>query len=382
MRSFAAARAKPVLETSGAPYLRASVDLRSVTGAFLLALLPCLAFALYNTGREANLALASMAVAPSTGWRDTVLIALGGGYDPESVLACLLHGALRLLPLLVVSLVAGSLWERVFARLRGRDLVPGVALFAVLFTLGLPPTLPLWQAALGMSFGVVIGKEIFGGTGRYVVHPSLVGLAFLYFSYPGRMKGEAVWVAVDGYTGATSLSLAAAGGAEAIAAGGITWTETFLGRMPGALGETSTLACLSGAAYLVLARAASWRIMLGALLGLAGTSALLAWTSGATIPPAALGWHWQLTLGSFAFVTVFVATDPVSAATTQRGRWIYGLLIGFLVVLIRVASPIHPEGTMLAVLLGNVFAPLIDDGVVRMHVRKRRRRLRASGGIH
>ena len=339
-------RHDPALLTAGAPHVRGRASLRTLTGAFLVALAPCFAFALYNTGYQANLA----AELETVGWRAGLLEFLDVGRATESVFACCVHGALYLLPLLAVSLVVGHFWERVFARFRKRELLPGLGLFATLFALSLPPTLPLWQAALGISFGVVVGKEIFGGTGRYVVHPVLVGLAFLTFTFPGEMRVE------------TLLPV------------GATWTETFLGRIPGTLGETSTLACLVGAAFLIVARAASWRIMLGACLGMVATAYLLGWTSNPALTAAAWPWYWHLTLGSFAFATVFIATDPVSAAMTQTGRWVYGLLIGFLVVLIRVASPIHAEGTTLAILLGNVFAPLIDHGVVRLHVRKRLRR--------
>jgi len=347
---------RPAEHTSGAPHVRGPANLRSVMGAFLVALVPCLAFGLYNTGYQANLALAQPELEASPGWRASVLDLLGVGHDAGNVFACSAYGALYLLPLLIVSLVVGHFWERVFARLRGRELLPGLVLVATLFTLALPPTLPLWQAALGISFGVVVGKEIFGGTGRYVFHPVLVGLAFLTVAYPGHMK------------------------VEALAAEGVTWTETFLGRIPGSLGETSTLACLLGASFLIVARAASWRIMLGVCAGMTATAYLLGWAASDALPVAALPWYWHLTLGSFAFATVFIATDPTSAAMTQTGRWLYGILIGFLIVLIRVASPIHAEGTTLAILLGNVFAPLIDHGVIRLHVRKRLRRLETTGG--
>lgn len=349
-------RKRPAEHTFGAPHVRGPANLRSVTAAFLVALVPCLAFGLYNTGYHANLALAALEPEASIGWRGSFLDLLAVGHDAGSVLACSLHGALYLLPLLMVSLVFGHFWERVFARLRRRELLPGLVLIATLFTLALPPTLPWWQAALGISFGVVVGKEIFGGAGRYVFHPVLVGLAFLTVTYPGEMK------------------------VEELTAVGFTWTETFLGRIPGSLGATSALACLVGALFLVLARAASWRIMLGACVGMAATAYLLGWTTSAALTTAPLPWHWHLTLGSFAFGAVFIATDPTSAAMTQTGRWIYGILIGSLVVLIRVASPTHPEGTTLAILLGNVFAPLIDHGVIRLFVRKRMRRLEATGG--
>jgi Na+-transporting NADH:ubiquinone oxidoreductase subunit B len=364
--------------TRVAPHIRSTIDLAWVTRAVLVALVPGLAVGLYNTGYQANHALALLGLETIEGWRGTVLVALGVGYDEAAVPACVLHGALYFLPLFGVALVTGALWERVFAVLRKRRASTGLVLVAALFTLSLPPTLPLWQAVLGMSFGIVVGREIFGGTGRNVIHPALAGLAFLYFSYPAAMKGDGVWVAVAGYPGATALAVAAAGGLEAITEAGTSWSQSFFGRIPGALGQTSTVACLLGAAYLIHARVASWRIMLGALLGLSATALLLGWTSSAAFPVARLPWYWHLSLGSFAFGTIFLATDPVTSPATDAGRWIHGLLIGFLVVLIRAANPLHPEGTMLAILLGSIFAPLIDHGVVRVNVRRRRRRLQGG----
>jgi Na+-transporting NADH:ubiquinone oxidoreductase subunit B len=375
MRSAASGQ-QPVAATLAAPHVRAPGDLRTLSRAFLVALAPCLAFGLYNTGLQANLARAALGIEETPGWRGQLLERTGAGFDPTSPLACALHGALYLLPLLFVCLAVGGIWERVFARARGRELQPGLTLLALLFTLALPPTLPLWQAALGFSFGVVVGREIFGGAGRYVVHPALAGLAFLYLSYPAQLKGDAVWVPVEGHAAVGGLSAAAAGGAEALGEVGITWTRAFLGVVPGALGETSALACLAGAAVLVLARAISWRILVGAVLGVAVAAQLLAWSANPALPAADLPWRWHVVVGSFAFAVVFLATDPVVAPMTQSGRWIYGTAIGALVVLIRVASPIHPEGTTLAILLANVFAPLIDHGVVRAHSWRRRRRRR------
>jgi len=364
----------------GAPHVRAAVDLRSLTGAFLVALLPCAAFGVYNTGYQANRALAALGEEHVAGWRGEVLDVLGVGVGAGSVLACVVHGALFLLPLFVTILVVGGFWERLFARVRVRALQPGLMLFALLFTLGLPPTFPLWQAALGASFGLVVGREVFGGMGRYVVHPVLVGLAFLVVTYPGGMRGDTVWVPVDGAVVESALGLASAGGLDALRAGGVTWLDTFLGRIPGASGGTSAAACLFGAVLLLVARAASWRILAGILVGAVVTASLFRWSASPVLPAATIPWTWHLTLGSFAFATVFLATDPVTAATTQAGRFLYGLLIGFLIIVIRVASPVHPEGTTLAILLGNVFAPLIDHAVVRAHVGRRSRRRRARGG--
>jgi len=354
--------------TPGAPHVRAAVDLRGVMRAVLVALAPCVAFGLYNTGYQANRALVERGLAAEPGWRGTLLAWVGAGRDASSVPDCVLLGALHFVPLLAIALAAGALWERIFAAARRRSLAPGLGVTAAIFTASLPPTLPWWQAALGISFGVVVGKEIFGGTGRNVFNPAVVGLALLYFAYPADMRGEAVWVAVDATTGPTALRAATAGGAGALADQGLTWLGAFLGRIPGAMAETSKLGCLLGALYLAHRRVASWRIMAGVLLGAAATGALL---SGPTA-----GWH--LVLGSLAFGAVFLATDPVTSPVTETGRWIYGVLIGFLVVLIRVANPVHTEGVLLAILLGNVCAPLIDHGVIWLHVQKRRRRLARS----
>jgi len=351
--------------TPGAPHVRDAVDLRWVMGTVLVALAPCTAFGLYNTGYQANRAGVELGLAPSPGWRGALLERLGAGHDPASVVDCVLLGALWFAPLLAVALAVGALWERLFAAVRRRELAPGVGVLAWLFTASLPPTLPLWQAALGMSFGIVVGREIFGGTGRNVFHPAVVGLAFLYFAYPADMRGEDVWVAVEGVTGPTDLRVALLGGATALAERGTSLVDAFVGRVPGGLGDTSTLGCLLGALVLVHQRVASWRTVLGVVLGAAATGELL--------PGPAASWH--LVLGSLAFGAVFLATDPVTSPHTDAGRWIHGVLVGFLVVLIRVANPVHTEGVLLAILLGNVFAPLIDHGVVQWHVRGRRRRL-------
>jgi Na+-transporting NADH:ubiquinone oxidoreductase subunit B len=244
----------------------------------------------------------------------------------------------------------------------------------MLYSLILPPSTPLWQVALGIIFGVVLGKEVFGGTGKNFLNPALTGRAFLYFAYPAQMSGDAVWTAIDGFSGATPLALGAAGGLEAITSAGFTWTQTFLGSMQGSLGETSTLACLLGAMFLMYTRIASYRIIFGVFLGMVGTSLLFNIIGSDTNPMFALPWYWHLTLGGFAFGMIFMATDPVSAAMTNKGRWIYGALIGAMTVLIRVVNPAFPEGIMLAILFANIFAPLIDYFVVRANVQRRLKR--------
>jgi Na+-transporting NADH:ubiquinone oxidoreductase subunit B len=364
--------ARPV--TLRAPHVRDGEDLAGLLRHALIALVPCLLVGLYNTGYQANLALAELGLRGTSGWRGSLLEALGVGFEAGSALDCFLHGAVYFVPVLAASALTGALCERAFAVLRGRRPSPGLALTVALFTLGLPPTLPVWQAALGIAFGVVVGREVFGGTGRTFLNPALVGLVFTYFAYPLSFKSAGVWTAVDGVTGATPLGAAALGGMEAVEATGATWFRSFTGLVPGSFGETSTLACLIGGAYLVLRRIASWRILAGATAGLVGTLLVLRSSADAAHAASALPWYWHLTLGSFAFGVTFIATDPVASAQTNAGRWIHGALIGFLVAVIRVLSPVHPEGVMLAILLGSVFAPLIDHVVVRRHIRRRRRR--------
>jgi Na+-transporting NADH:ubiquinone oxidoreductase subunit B len=244
-----------------------------------------------------------------------------------------------------------------------------------MLALSLPPAIPLWQVALGASFGTVFGKEIFGGTGRNFLNPALTGYAFLFFAYPNQFSGASVYVPVDGVTVATPLAIAAEGGIEAIRES-LTFGQALLGTIPGSMGETSALACLFGAVVLLITGVASWRTMSAVLIGAVGISGVFHAAGSVTNPMFSVPPHWHLVLGSLAFGLVFMATDPVSSALTPAGKWFYGLLVGALIVLVRVVNPAFPEGTMLGILLGNVFAPVIDRFVIKAHRRKRRRALR------
>jgi Na+-transporting NADH:ubiquinone oxidoreductase subunit B len=343
--------------------------LPGMLGAVLVALVPCVLVGLWNTGHQANLWLAAN-VTDAPGWRVEALRAFGVGTAPGSALACLAHGLLWMAPLFAVSLAAGWLWETLFARARRRPRDAALYVIVSLFVLSLPAAVPLWQAALGASFAVVFGKEIFGGTGRNVVNPAVAGLAFLYLAYPETATGDRIWIPVDGASGATPLA-AAAQGLDALRATHLDWLDAFLGRKPGALGETSAAACLLGALWLVYLRLADWRILAGGVAGLVATA--LAFGALASDAPsmAQLPWYWHATLGSFAFGLAFLATDPVTSAATPGGRLAYGLLIGFLVVVIRVANPAHREGMIFAVLLANLSAPLLDHLVIRLRGRRR-----------
>jgi Na+-transporting NADH:ubiquinone oxidoreductase subunit B len=358
--------------TAGGVHVRDAVDLKRVMTYVWIAALPCLLMALFNTGYQANSAMESMGIASAPGWRGAIMDVFG--YNPVNPISVVMHGALYFFPIYIVTLVAGGIWEVLFAVVRKHDVNEGFFVSSILFALTLPPNTPLWQVAIGISFGVVIGKEIFGGTGKNFLNPALTGRAFLYFAYPASMSGDAVWTAVDGFSGATALGFGAMGGVDAITAGGISWWQTFFGFEQGSLGETSTLACLIGAAFLIYTRIASWRIMAGVLVGMVATSTLFNIVGSDSNAMFAMPWYWHLTLGGFAFGTVYMATDPVSAAHTNAGRWVFGALIGFMTVLIRVVNPAFPEGIMLAILFANIFAPLIDYAVIKANITRRVRR--------
>lgn len=361
--------------THGSPHVRDAIDVKRVMTSVVLAVLPCALFGMYNVGHQANLALASLGLEAADGWRGLVLTELGVGVDPANLWDCFTHGALYFLPIYIVTLMAGGLFETIFAAVRNHEINEGFLVTSMLYALTLPATIPLWQVALGITFGVVIGKEVFGGTGKNFLNPALTGRAFLFFAYPAQISGDAVWVPVDGFTGATALARAAESGLEGITAGGLTWSDAFVGHMTGSIGETSALACLIGAAFLVYARIASWRIMLSVLLGMVATVTLFNWVGRSGGHPFLdVPWYWHAVLGGYAFGLVFMATDPVSASMTRAGQWVYGVVIGLAVAIIRVLNPAYPEGMMLAILLGNLTAPLIDYAVVKVNVRRRARR--------
>ncbi len=364
----------PADTTRGSPHVRDAIDLKRVMSFVVLATLPVILMMLWNTGYQANSAMAQLNMSELDGWRGSIMSLLGIGFDPNSMFANMFHGLLYFLPIYLTTLIAGGTFEVLFAAVRNHEVNEGFLVTSMLYSLILPPSTPLWQVALGIIFGVVLGKEVFGGTGKNFLNPALTGRAFLYFAYPAQMSGDAVWTAIDGFSGATPLALGAAGGLEAITNAGFTWSQTFLGAMQGSLGETSTLACLLGAAFLLYTRIASYRIIFGVFLGMVATSLLFNLIGSDTNPMFALPWYWHLTLGGFAFGMIFMATDPVSASMTDKGRWIYGALIGFMTVLIRVVNPAFPEGIMLAILFANLFAPLIDYFVVRANVQRRLKR--------
>ena len=361
--------------TAGASHVRDGLDVKRLMMTVVVALTGCVYMAIYNTGYQANLAIRAGAPMLDT-WQSAGVVALGLSFDPDQWLACVIHGALYYLPVLGVTFAVGGAWEALFAIVRKHEINEGFLVTGMLFPLILPPTLPLWQVALGISFGVVIGKEIFGGTGMNVLNPALTARAFVFFAYPANMSGDTAWITAattsDGVSGATWLALTALDGDQALT--GLDWGEAFMGFVPGSMGETSTLACLLGAAVLIITQVGSWRIMLSVALGTFVTAWFLNVIGSNTNPAFAVSPAWHFVLGGWAFGTVFMATDPVSAPASDPGRYMYGFLIGVLVVLIRVVNPAYPEGMMLSILFMNLFAPVLDYFVVRSNVKRRKAR--------
>lgn len=357
----------PATVTRTGSHVRDGIDLKRVMITVWLAAFPAMFYGMYNLGFQANTALA--AGAELAGWR-AALIDVFAGHDPGSIWDCLWYGAVYFVPIYLVTFVVGGFWEVVFATVRGHEINEGFFVTSILFALICPPSVPLWMVALGISFGVVIGKEIFGGTGKNFLNPALTGRAFLFFAYPAAMSGDAVWTAVDGFTGATALAVAAADGMAAVQAQ-MTWMDAFIGREQGSVGEVSALAIFIGGVLLLVTRIASWRIVLGVMAGMVALSVLFNSVGSDTNPMFAMPWYWHLVLGGFAFGMIFMATDPVSAAMTDTGKFWFGVLIGVMVVLIRVVNPAFPEGMMLAILFANIFASLIDHLVVQANIRRR-----------
>lgn len=358
-----------------APHVRDAIDLKRVMSLVVIGVLPCVLVAMWNTGYQANLAIVQLGLSAPDDWRGALIAALGIGHDPDDIAAATFYGMLYFLPIYGVTLLAGGLWEMLFAVVRNHEINEGFFVTSILYALTLPATAPLWQVAIGISFGVVIAKEVFGGTGKNFMNPALAGRAFLYFAFPVEMSGESVWTPpIDVVTGATPLAIGKESGVPGILENGVTWMDAFLGSIQGSIGETSTLACLIGGALIVYTGVASWRIIAGVMVGMVATATLFNVIGSDTNPMFAMPWYWHLVLGGFAFGTVFMATDPVTACVTNAGRWVFGIVVGFLTVVIRVVNVAFPEGIMLAILFANIFAPTIDYFVMRANITRRLRR--------
>ena len=363
---------RPSSVTKTTAHVRDGVDLKRIMITVWLCAFPAMFFGMWNIGYQANTIFAASPelLAAQDGWR-MALTSMLAGFDPGSVWDNMIQGATWFVPIYMVTFIAGGFWEVLFASIRRHEINEGFFVTSILFALILPPSIPLWQVAMGISFGVVIGKEVFGGTGKNFLNPALAGRAFLFFAYPAQLSGDAVWTAVDGFAGATALSLGAEGGMQQVLDSGITWMDDFIGKVHGSVGETSTLAIFIGGAVLLIMRIAAWRIVAGVMIGMIALSSLFNLLGSDTNPLFAMPWYWHLVVGGFAFGMIFMATDPVSASMTNTGKWVFGALIGVMVVLIRVVNPAFPEGMMLAILFANLCAPLIDHFVVQANIKRR-----------
>lgn len=349
--------------TSGA-HIRDGIDLKRTMSIVITAMIPCLLFGMWNVGHHHYMAIGEF-------------MAVGEGFWDK-----FLFGAIKVLPIVVVSYGVGLGIEFLFSSINGHPIQEGFLVSGMLIPLIMPVDVPLWMVAVGTAFSVVIGKEVFGGTGMNIVNVALTARAFLFFAYPTWMSGDKVWVStdgqavVDGFSGATSLGHAAAGNS----AGVVSIMDSFLGIEAGSIGETSVLACLIGAAILLITGIGSWRIMLSVFLGGLAMSGIFNFVSPSLPDTSTVKYFMsipmmhQLMLGSFFFGLVFMATDPVTATQTNTGKWIYGFCIGLLAILIRVVNPAYPEGMMLAILFMNVMAPMIDHYVVQANINRRLKR--------
>ncbi|MGP4844309.1 NADH:ubiquinone reductase (Na(+)-transporting) subunit B [Marinobacter sp. 1Y8] len=357
--------------TSTTAHVRDGIDLKRIMITVWLCVWPAMFFGMWNIGYQANnFLLGNPDALMGDGGLRTAFISALAGNDPGSIWDNMIYGAAYFVPVYAVTFIVGGFWEVLFATVRRHEVNEGFFVTSILFALICPPSIPLWQVALGITFGVVIGKEVFGGTGKNFLNPALSGRAFLYFAYPAQMSGDTVWTAIDGFSGATPLGEAAVAGLDVVQQS-VSWMSAFLGTIQGSIGETSTLAILIGGGVLLMMKIASYRIVGGVMIGMIATSLMMNAIGSDTNPMFAVPPHWHLVLGGFAFGMMFMATDPVSSAMTNTGKWTFGILVGLMTVLIRVVNPAFPEGIMLAILFGNLFAPLMDHFVVQANIKRR-----------
>ncbi len=365
--------------TRVAPHIRDANNVQRLWNTFVFASIPAWLVGMWSLGHQTNIAIADFHIESVPGWRAWLLSQSGIGFDYHNVAGCIIHGMLYFFPVFLTALLTGTFWEALFATLRRKRVDEGLLATTWLFCLLLPATVPMYQVVLGMSFGIVVGKLIYGGSGRYLVSPALLGVAFLVFSYPSMMYAPGVWVPVAGYDQPTVLELVTdEGGVGVITSVGYDFWQIFLGDQPGSFGLSSPLAALFGGWFLVWTGMASWRILLGAFIGMIG----MVMICNAIAPNHELfsmPWYWHIVLGGFVFGVIFIATDPVTCPMTDPGRWGFGLFVGALTVLIRVGNPTYYEGVIFAILLASMFSPLIDFVVIERNIR--RRKLRLQGGL-
>jgi Na+-transporting NADH:ubiquinone oxidoreductase subunit B len=356
--------------TTGTVHVRDTNSVQRLMNNFVIASLPCWLIGLWNTGEQATSALQATGIEMLPGWRGELIYRLGIASDPANIGACVFIGLLYFVPVFVTALATGAFWEILFAQKRQRAVDEGLLAVAWIFCLILPATVHVPAVILGMTFATVVGKAIFGGTGRYLISPSLLGICFVVFSYPDLVFGPESWIPVPGYDEATTIELVADNGVDALFAAGYSWSQLFIGNQPGPMGAMSVLGCVLGAAYLLVTGNASWRIMAGSVAGMLAAVAVVTLLGGET-PISGVPWYWHLVIGGWAFGTVFLATDPVAAAVTEAGRWGFGILVGVLTIVVRVTNPYHYQDVFFAILFACIFSPLIDYVVVERNIRRR-----------
>ncbi len=351
----------PKTVTTKGAHIRDCMDLKRVMTVVIVALLPALAFGIWNVGEQHSLAF---------------------GLD-MTFIEKVWFGFLKVLPLIIVSYVVGLGIEFISAQIRGHEVNEGYLVSGLLIPMIMPVDVPLWILALAVAFAVIIGKEVFGGTGMNIWNPALIARAFVFFAYPSRISGDTIWVeglgknaaaVVDGFSGATPLAQASAGEVLTTTTGApLDFMQMFIGAIPGSIGETSTIAILIGAVILIYTGIASWKIMVSCVAGAMAIGLLANGLADPGTYAAFPAWN-HLVMGGFAFGTVFMATDPVTSAQTECGKWIYGFFVGMVAMIVRLFNPGYPEGMMLAILLGNTFAPLFDYMVINRNINKRAKR--------
>lgn len=366
--------------TKGKVHVRDAIDVKRTMTMVGLCLLPAILFGLYNLGLQAQIAVVSGLSTPDV-WQLGLFNLISGGLTEQTgLIGLFLYGLSFYFPIYLTALLVSLFWEMVFAKVRGQELHEGFFVTALLFTLILPVSTPLWIVAMGITFGVVIAKEVFGGMGYNFLNPALAGLSFIFFAYPTEVASVGQLVAVDGFSGATALAQTAAGKLSFVdyswfdAFSDPNWWNSFLGFTPGAIGETSTLALLIGGGLLLLSRLADWRIVAGVMLGMVLTAIMFNLIGSTKNDLFAMPWTWHLVTGGFALGMMFMATDPVTTSYTRKGKVAYGLLIGFMTVLIRVINPKMPESIMLAILFANLWAPIFDYLVAQANIKRRLKR--------
>ncbi len=361
------------MRTLSPPHVRDANNIDRILNRFIVATLPCWIIGIWNVGEQIAVGMQIAGIQNLSGWRAELIEGIGLPIEPENIFSCWLHGFLYFLPIFLAALIIGVLWEILFATHRKRPLDEGVLSIAWLFALILPPTATLFQVFYGMTAAMVIGKLIFGGTGRYLVSPVILGICVLFFSYSSVLHGPGVWIPLAGYQEPTTLELAILeGGVPALISVDYSWWLLFIGNQPGPFGVTSLLGCLLGAAFLLATGSASWRIMAGSLVGLVATVSMVAMVAPTESAALNMPWYWHTVLGGWAFGTVFLATDPTAAATTRTGRWAFGILVGVVTVIVRLTNPAYFEGVVFAILLASIFAPLCDHFVVERNIKRRR----------